>query len=60
MVTVVVVTVGWSHEVKPMLESRTKIMDVRGFDSSIILILRGGIPGPIWNFLESLSPAILV
>ena len=34
-------------------------MDFRGFDSSIILDLRGGIPRPIGNFPESLSQAIL-
>ena len=39
---------------------RTTIMDFRGFDSSRILILRGGIPMPIGNFPESLSQAILV
>ena len=38
----------------------TKIMDFRGFDSSIIFILRGGIPRPIGNFPESLGQAILV
>ena len=38
----------------------TKIMDFRGFYSSIILILRGGIPRPIVDFPESLSQAILV
>ena len=32
----------------------------RWFDSSIILILRGGIPRPTGNFPESLSQAILV
>ena len=37
----------------------TKILDFRGFDSSRILILRGGIPMSIGNFLESLSQAIL-
>ena len=36
---------------------RTKILDFRGFYSSIILIFRGG---SIGNFLESLSQAILV
>ena len=35
-------------------------MDFRGFDSSMILILRGGIPRPIGNFPESLSQAIVV
>ena len=39
---------------------RTNIMDFRWFDSSIILILRGGIRRPIGNFLESLSQAMLV
>ena len=38
----------------------TNIVDFRGFDSSIILIQRGGIPRPIGNFPESLSQAILV
>ena len=35
-------------------------MDFRGFDSSTILILRGGISRPKGNFPESLSQAILV
>ena len=39
---------------------RTNIMDVRGFDSSIILILRGGILMSIENSPGSLSHAILV
>ena len=39
---------------------RTNIVDFRGFDSSIILILRGGIPRPTGDFPESLSQAILV
>ena len=37
---------------------RAKIMDFRGLDSSIILILGGGIPRPVGNFPESLSQAI--
>ena len=32
----------------------------RGFDSSIMLILRGGIPRPMGDFPESLSQAMLV
>ena len=36
------------------------ILGFRGFDSSIILILRGGIPRPIGDFPESLSQAMLV
>ena len=39
---------------------RTKILDFRGFDSSIILSVRGGIPRPIGNFPESLSRGTLV
>ena len=38
----------------------TKILDLRGFDSSIISMLRGGILMSIGNFPESLSQAILV
>ena len=37
-----------------------KIVDFRGFDSSIILILRGGILMSIGEFPESLSQRILV
>ena len=36
------------------------IMDFRGFYSTLILILRCGIPRPIGNFPECLSQAILV
>ena len=38
----------------------TKILDFRGFDLSIILVLRGGIIFSIDNFLEMLSQQILV
>ena len=38
----------------------TNILDFRGFDSSIILMLSGGNLVSIGNFLESLSQAILV
>ena len=38
----------------------TNIMDFRGFDSSIIFILGGGILMSIGDFPESLSQAILV
>ena len=38
----------------------TDIMDFGGFDSSIILIVRGGIPRPTGDSPESLSQAILV
>ena len=37
----------------------TNIVDFRGFDSSLILIVRGGIPRPKGSFLESLSQAML-
>ena len=39
---------------------RTKILDFRRFDSSIILILLGGNPRPLGNFPEMLSQQILV
>ena len=39
---------------------RTNNVDFRGFDSSIILILRGGILMSIGDFPECLSQAILV
>ena len=39
---------------------RTKILDVREFDSSRVLIFRGGIPMSIGKSPESLSQAILV
>ena len=41
---------------------RTKILDFRGFDSSIILMLRGGrggVPLPIGSLPQSLSQRIL-
>ena len=38
----------------------TNIVDFRGFDSSIIFILRGGTLMSIGNFPESLSRAMLV
>ena len=43
-----------------MANPRTKILDSRGFDSSIILFSRGGMFMPIGDFLEMLSQAILV
>ena len=39
---------------------RTKILDVRGFDSNIILNSRGGILMSMGNFMEILSQQILV
>ena len=38
----------------------TNIVDFRGFDSSIILILRGGFPRPIGYSQKNLSQAMLV
>ena len=38
----------------------TKILDFRGFDSNIILVLRGGILMSIGTIAEVLSQAILV
>ena len=43
-----------------MANHPTKILDFRGFDSSIILISRGGILMSPGDFPESLSQAILV
>ena len=37
----------------------TNIVEFRGFDSSIMLRLKGGIPRPIGNIPESLSQAVL-
>ena len=58
-------TKGWALEkwVPCTANLLTKILDFRGFYSSIILILRGGIPRPIGNrgqFPESSSQRILV
>ena len=39
---------------------RTKILDFRGFDSSIILHIRGGFLMPIGNFMENSSQQISV
>ena len=50
---------GW-HHLSSATYLDTKILDFRGFDSSIILIIRGGIPRPIGNFPESLTQAMLV
>ena len=47
-----------AHVVTP--NPPTNIVDVRGFDSSIILISRGGILMFIGNLPESLSQAMLV
>ena len=44
----------------PTANLRTKIMDFRGFDSSRILILRGGILRPVGNFPECLNQATLL
>ena len=44
----------------PTANLRTKILDFRGFDSNIILILRGGILMSVGDFLEIVSQAILV
>ena len=45
---------------KTMANLRAKILDFRGFDSSRILILWGGILMLIGNFPERLSQAISV
>ena len=38
----------------------TNIVDFRGFDSSIMLIVSGGIPRPIADFPKGLTQAMLV
>ena len=48
-----------NNDSKDTANLRTKILDFRGFDSCIVLILGGGIPRPTGNSLESLSQAIL-
>ena len=52
--------VGVAEEKRPTANLRTKILDIRGFDSSIIFILRAGILMSIGNFPEVLSQRILV
>ena len=47
-------------QVRRCAQSPSNIVDFRGFDSSIILIIRGGIPTYIGDFPESLSQAMLV
>ena len=47
---------GWMHTAN----LRTKILNFRGFDSSRILIRRGGILMSIGNFPDSLRYQILV
>ena len=37
----------------------TSIVDFRGFDSSILLFSRGGVPRPTGNLPESWSQAVL-
>ena len=44
----------------PAANLRTKILDVRGLDSIVILNSRGGIVRSVMNFPEGLSQAILV
>ena len=50
--------VYWSNLCEKTASLSTEILDLRGFDLSRILILRGGTPRPIGNFPESLSQAI--
>ena len=48
-----------SRAAKDTGDFRAKILNFGGFDSSRILSVRGGLPRPVGNFPESLSPAIL-
>ena len=59
-------TASWPSMARPRPETHeltanllTKILDFRGLDSSIILILRGGILMSVWNFPESLSQILV-
>ena len=52
------ISVKWESQITANL--RTKILDFRGFDSSIILILRGGILMSMGNSPEIMSQQILV
>ena len=49
---------AWQKGVTPSLP--TNVVGFRGFDLSIILILRGGILMPVGDFPENLSRAMLV
>ena len=51
---------NWTGQGGTMANLRTKIMDFRVADSSIISILRGGIPMSVGDLPDSLSQAILV
>ena len=50
----------WARSSGSAANLHVKILDFRGLDSSRSLILRGGIPRPIGDFLESLSQSILL
>ena len=50
----------WCKNVTSTANPPTNIVDFGGFDSSIILISRGGIPRPIGDFPQCLSQAMLV
>ena len=52
-------SIGRIPNLRP-ISRNTNIMDFRGFDSNIILILRGGMLMSVGDFPESLSQAILV
>ena len=54
------IATGGSRIHEGMANLRTKIMDFRGFDPSIILMLRGGILMSTWNSPEMLSQGILI
>ena len=57
--TVVFQDVGFEDVCELGFEMFAKILDFRGFDSSIILVLRGGIIMSLGNFPASLSQAFL-
>ena len=57
VVIIVVITASFQRVTANL---RTNIMDFRGFNSSVVLIIRSGILMSIGDFPESLSQAILV
>ena len=55
-----VISIQVARSRQPTANLRTKLLGVRGFESSITLILRGGVPRPVGYFPESLTQAMSV
>ena len=60
IIVIIVITIIIVITVIVTVNLPTNIVGFRGFDSNIILIIRGGISRPIGNCPESLSQAMLV